>query len=98
VDVRGRTEWEEGHPPGATNVPLGYLAERLGELPADRLIIVQCRSGSRSAIAASVLEAHGRTDVANLSGGWIAWQQAGLATERAGAAQPAHESDVLAAV
>ena len=83
VDVRGRTEWEEGHVPGAANVPLGYLANRLDDLPTDRLIVVQCRSGARSAIAASLLEAHGRTNVANLSGGWVAWQRAGLPAQRA---------------
>jgi hydroxyacylglutathione hydrolase len=96
--VRGRAEWEEGHVPGAANVPLGYLADRLDELPTDRLIIVQCRSGSRSAIAASLLEAHGRTDVANLSGGWLAWQLAGLPGERAIAEQGEPGATMLATV
>ena len=82
VDVRGHSEWEAGHLPGATNIPLGYLANRIGELPTDRPIFVQCRSGARSSIGASVLEAHGLTNIANVSGGFIAWQRAGLPVEQ----------------
>ena len=79
VDVRGRAEWEDGHPAGATNVPLGYLDERRDELPDHGLIIVQCGTGARSAIAASVLKRRGLARVANLAGGIAAWQRAGLA-------------------
>jgi len=82
VDVRGHAEWEAGHLPGATNIPLGYLADRVDELPTDRLILLQCRSGARSSIAASVLETRGITNVANLTGGFTAWQRAGMAVER----------------
>ena len=77
VDVRGRAEWAAGHLPGAMNIPLGELAERLGEIPTDRPVIVQCQSGARSAIAASVLQGLGRTDVRDLVGGIEAWQRAG---------------------
>jgi rhodanese-related sulfurtransferase len=49
--------------PGALNVPLDALPARLGELPADRLIVVYCASGMRSARAASVLRGAGRTVV-----------------------------------
>ncbi|HEU4723161.1 MAG TPA: rhodanese-like domain-containing protein, partial [Gemmatimonadaceae bacterium] len=98
VDVRGRAEWEEGHVPGAANVPLGYLADRLDELPTDRLVVLQCRSGSRSAIAASVLETHRRANVANLIGGWVAWQRAGLLAERANAEQREPGATALATV
>ena len=94
VDVRGHAEWAAGHLPGATNIPLGYLAERIGELPTDRLVLVQCQGGSRSAIAASVLERHGCPQVANVIGGIVAWQRAELPVEReelgvlAGALEP----------
>jgi len=40
--------------------------------------VVHCQSGARSAIAASVLEAHGVPHVVNLTGGFSAWQHAGL--------------------
>ena len=82
IDVRGRTEWEAGHLPGASHIPLGYLAERLRELPTDKRVVVQCQSGARSAIAASVLQARGLSNAANLAGGYVAWQQAGLPVTR----------------
>jgi hydroxyacylglutathione hydrolase len=77
IDVRGRSEWEAGHLPGVVNIPLGLLPDRLAELPTQGTIVLQCQTGSRSAIAASVLEARGRS-VANLEGGFAAWRQAGL--------------------
>lgn len=82
IDVRSQAEWESGHLPGTPNIPLGVLAERMGELPADKAVVVHCQSGARSAIAASVLEANGRTDVLNLGDGFAGWQKAGLPVER----------------
>ena len=90
IDVRGRAEWETGRLPGAPNVPLGYLGDRLAEVPAAGTVVLQCESGSRSAIAASLLQAHGRRDVANLVGGIAAWRTAGLPVER-----PAPEAAVV---
>ena len=57
--------------------PLGELAGRLGEIPRDKPIVMQCQGGSRSAIAASLLDAEGVGDVANLTGGFGAWEKAG---------------------
>ena len=96
VDVRGRAEWEAGHLPGVPNIPVGYLAERLGELPTDKPVIVHCQSGARSAIAASVLQARGLTNVMNLVGGYAAWEQAGLATTRDDADPVASDEPALA--
>lgn len=78
VDVRNATEWNEGHIPGALHIPLGYLADRLDDVPMDRTVVLQCLSGARSAIAASVLRRAGRTNIANLVGGFASWQGAGL--------------------
>lgn len=78
IDVRGESEWLEGHIPGAQHVMLGYLRERAAEVPADKTVVVQCRSGSRSAIGASILQAKGVQNVINLRGGLQGWAAAGL--------------------
>jgi hydroxyacylglutathione hydrolase len=81
VDVRGRAEWEAGHLPGVPNVPLATLAhelDRVRALAGDRPLVVHCQGGTRSAVAASLLRAHGVSNVANLVGGFRAWEQAGL--------------------
>ncbi len=77
LDVRNRSEFEAGHLPGALHIPAGYLSARLAEIPRDKPIIVQCESGSRSAIATSVLQKLGVTNAANLAGGFAAWEAAG---------------------
>ena len=82
IDVRGRSEWDAGHIPRARHIPLGYLADRTRDLPRATPIVVQCQSGARSAIAASVLEANGFTAVANLAGGFAGWAAAGEPVER----------------
>ena len=83
IDVRGRSEWDAGHLPGARHVPLGYLADRMGELPLEKPIILYCQGGARSSIGASVLRAHGVTHVMNTFGGYDAWQRSGLPVARA---------------
>lgn len=83
VDVRGASEWDHGHLPGATHIPLGHLIDRLGEIPADGRVVVQCQSGGRSSIAASILERAGFRDVINLAGGLNAWAASGLPVDEA---------------
>lgn len=78
VDVRGAVEWEAGHLPGVANIPLGYLTDHLDELPTETPLIVHCQAGARSAMAASVLHAHGFRNVVNMTGGFAAWASAGL--------------------
>lgn len=87
VDVRNRSEYDAGHLPGSLHIPVGYLAERLAEIPRDKPIVVQCQSGARSAIATSVLQKLGVSDAANLVGGFVAWKNAGneVVTEPVGA-------------
>jgi glyoxylase-like metal-dependent hydrolase (beta-lactamase superfamily II)/rhodanese-related sulfurtransferase len=80
VDVRTTREWNEAHIDVALNLPLAQLSERLGELPADRPLIVHCASGYRSAIATSLLRREGLPRVANLVGGLGAWTSAQLPT------------------
>jgi hydroxyacylglutathione hydrolase len=89
VDVRSANEWNEGHLPGAMHIPLGYLADRAIEIPAGKPVVVQCQSGARSAIAASLLERLGVTNVMNLSGGLSAWVAAALPVEEVAHGQQA---------
>ncbi|HOY85836.1 MAG: rhodanese-like domain-containing protein [Methylotenera sp.] len=83
VDVREDDEWKAQHIAGAIHIPLAQVESRLGELTQykDSTVIMQCRSGKRSAKAASTLQAAGFTKVYNLTGGIIAWDKDGLTTK-----------------
>ncbi len=80
VDVRSESEWDAGYIDGARHIALGYLTDRLGEIPRTRTIVVQCAAGARSAIGASLLRARGLERVVNLVGGIGEWRKAGLPT------------------
>jgi hydroxyacylglutathione hydrolase len=82
VDVRREDEWNSGRIAGARLAPLGRLAEFVANVPRDERIVVVCQSGNRSAIAASVLAAHGFHSYANMPGGVAEWERAGLPLER----------------
>ncbi len=82
IDVRAQTEWDEGRLPNAQHIMLGYLKERADEVVNGKPIVVQCRSGNRSAIAASVLQAAGAENVINMTGGYRDWNKAGLPIEK----------------
>jgi hydroxyacylglutathione hydrolase len=86
VDVRTRAEWDKGHLPGAVHHPLDRLSETLGALDPGRPTAVHCKGGYRSAIACSILAAHGFGQLLNVIGGFDAWTAAGLPSEKAGAA------------
>lgn len=75
LDVRNSSEWEEGHIPSANHVMLGYLSDRVEALPTDKPILVHCKGGGRSAIAASILQSHGVNRVMNLLGGYDSWRK-----------------------
>jgi hydroxyacylglutathione hydrolase len=86
LDVRREDEWQEGHIPGAIHIPLGSLNQRLAEIPRDTEIAVHCQGGTRSAIAASILERNG-IPAANVPGGFGEWAASGKTIEREGAAE-----------
>lgn len=78
VDVRTADEYAEGHIPGSININVmdtSFLKKALGKLDKSRSCAVYCRSGKRSAMAASLLAQEG-FKVTNLSGGIIAWTEA----------------------
>lgn len=77
LDVRESDEWDTGHAPEATWIPMGDLAARDHELAGDRPIVVVCRSGGRSARVTSALLQAGY-DATNLAGGMQAWAAAGF--------------------
>jgi hydroxyacylglutathione hydrolase len=81
VDVRGADEWRNGHIPEARHLPLVELDQRLDELPRSRPLIVHCQTGSRAAIAASLLKLSGFSDVRLFTGGFAEWRAAGKPVE-----------------
>lgn len=84
VDVREVSEWNEQHIAGAIHIPLAQVESRLSELTQykDSPMIMQCRSGKRSAKAAAMLLDAGFSKVYSLDGGILAWGNAGLNTVR----------------
>jgi rhodanese-related sulfurtransferase len=84
VDVRAEHEWEMGHIAGATHLPLAELAERAGEIDRERPVVLYCRGGNRSTMAAEALAAEGY-DAAKLSEGIVGWADADLPLEPEGA-------------
>ena len=75
LDVRTEAEHADGHIEGSLNLPLNELEAGLERVPRDRRILIHCRSGYRSSIAASILERHGIENTADLVGGFVAWEE-----------------------
>lgn len=80
VDVRADHEWEAGRIEGAKHVPLPELAQRAGEIEKDRPVVLYCRGGNRSTMAAQALSDSGY-DAVKLSEGIVGWNEAGLPLE-----------------
>lgn len=78
IDVREDDEYSAGHISGARHIPLGRLADRLGDLPKDRPLVTVCRTGPRSERAARTLQKAGYS-AAFLAGGVTAWVSGGQA-------------------
>src|SRR4051794_37441360 len=81
LDVREPDEWDEGHIPGATHIPLGDLPDRYEELDPGRQWVAYCHVGGRSAQAADFLAAMDLPQIANLLGGMAAWEGRGYPVE-----------------
>ncbi len=80
VDVRTKEEFADGHLPDATLIPWtdpDFTARASKELDPEKPVLVYCRSGRRSTAAATALAKLGFTEIRNLEGGILAWQEAG---------------------
>jgi rhodanese-related sulfurtransferase len=84
IDVRSPEEFAAGHVPGAVNIPHDLVASRLAEIPKDKEVVLYCRSGRRSGLAAETLEANGYKDLRLMQGDMPGWEKAGLPVEGAG--------------
>jgi hydroxyacylglutathione hydrolase len=82
IDVRSRAEWDAGHIAGVPNIPAGEIAHRMDELPRGRPLVVHCQGGTRSAIAAGLLDARGITEILDLPGGFAEWERESLPVTR----------------
>ena len=93
IDVREQWEWDAGHAPMATLLPLSELQSRVEELHKDATLLVVCHSGQRSLAATAFLVDAGY-DAINVLGGMSAWRRAGgpLVTGPSGAegSEPPH--------
>ncbi|CAM4265178.1 Rhodanese-related sulfurtransferase [Pedobacter westerhofensis] len=74
IDVRETFEYETSNLEGE-NIPLGGLLIEIDKISKDKPVIMQCRSGQRSAAAVMQLEQRGYDNVYNLKGGILAWRQ-----------------------
>lgn len=78
LDVREPAEFDMGHLPGAVNVPRGVLEFRVGDHPAlcnkDAAILLYCKNGGRSTLAAHTLKRMGFDGVKMLVGGFDGWK------------------------
>lgn len=82
VDVRADHEWEAGRIAGAAHVPLPELPQRLGEIDKERPVVVYCRGGNRSSMAADALTDAGY-EAAKLTEGIVGWDKDDLPLEPA---------------
>lgn len=83
LDVRARSEYEEGHIPGAAQLHGGRVMWNLDELPTDRPIVTHCQTGPRSAVVARALQAAGFDNVLELEGSYEGWLAADRQTASA---------------
>ena len=86
VDTRSRDEQveQQGVIPGATHHPLSVVLWRLDALPRDTCVILVCRHGDSSSLAAARLHELGFRDATDVEGGFEAWSAAGLPVDSVG--------------
>jgi rhodanese-related sulfurtransferase len=83
VDVRTSVEYAAGHIPGSTHVPLADVQSEAGGFNREKPLVLYCRSGERSGLAADAFAASG-WDAHSIEGGLLQWADEGLALEPEG--------------
>ena len=83
IDVRADHEWEAGRISGATHIPLPEIPQRTGEIDRDKPVVIYCRGGNRSSMAAAALTEAG-FDAVKLSEGIVGWSEEDLPLEPEG--------------
>jgi rhodanese-related sulfurtransferase len=83
IDCRDKFEYKKGHIPGAMNISRGLMEWKIEKkIPSkDEKIIMYCKSGGRSSLAAHAIKRMGYNNVASFKGGWLAWVKAGYPVE-----------------
>ena len=74
IDVRTADEFSNGRIPGAINIPVDEIRNRLDEIPIDQNIYIYCEAGLRGYLAQRILRQRGFNNVFNLSGGYYLWK------------------------
>jgi rhodanese-related sulfurtransferase len=80
IDVRADHEWEAGHIAGAEHIPLPDLPQHVEDLDRARPVVVYCRGGNRSSMAAAALADSG-FDAVKMDEGIVGWSGEGLPIE-----------------
>jgi len=82
IDIRQKSEWDEGHIPGAIHFEGGRVAWEDLPFPQDRPLAIQCSSGNRSMSVSSVLRRRGYRNVIQVEGGITKWKMHGFPVTR----------------
>jgi len=84
IDVREDSEWAAGHAKGAIHLGKGIIERDIESQVPDKstTLVLYCGGGFRSALVAEALQKMGYTKPISLDGGWRAWNEAGLPTEK----------------
>ncbi|MBZ5698616.1 MAG: sulfurtransferase [Acidobacteriia bacterium] len=84
VDVREDNEWARGHLPGAIHLGKGIIERDIEQAVPDKsaTLVLYCGGGFRSALVADNLQKMGYKNSITMDGGWRAWTEAGLPTEK----------------
>ncbi|MBA4536554.1 MBL fold metallo-hydrolase [Bacillus aquiflavi] len=81
IDVRNESEYKQGAIPGSRHIMLGTLRDRVHEIPTDKPVVTTCQAGGRAAIATSILQAHGVSNVIHYRGGYNNWEKQHASTK-----------------